>query len=191
MVQRVGWEERAIAHHQAILQRSPGDAQAIERLQRAERERGEDESYLRAAPLDRARRSLLWTDPSAIEMFSNAATIIQDGNRIIEVVFSPQDIEWARRVNEFTVKADQVGSANRHREAIDLYRNALKMAPGCDLYLMSIGCCYANMGNFHRGLRYLERADEISPGQERIQQNLVAVRQAAAAARSSETREQQ
>jgi hypothetical protein len=42
---------------------------------------------------------------------------------------------------------------------------------------MSIGACYANMGQPPRGLPYLKRAAKINPHNERIQHNLAAVRQ--------------
>ncbi len=186
-----GWYDRikragfAIHHYQAILRLSPGDSKATERLKMAEREKDEDELYLRAAPLDPARRRLLWMDPATLGLFSspNTLTLIQEGNRVIQATFSPQDIEWARRINEYAVKAEQAGRANKHQEAIELYKTALIVAPGCDLYLMSIGCCYANIGNLRRALKYLERANEISPGEERIKQNLQGVRRAAAGGR--------
>lgn len=182
---RVKQEDRALEHFQAILRLSPGDSQASERVKMAEREKDEDELYLGAAPLDPARCRLLWRDPATLGLFAapNTRTMVQVGNRVIEAVFSPQDIEWARAVSEYAVKAEQAGRGDRHQEAIEFYKKALKLAPGCDLYLMSIGCCYANMGNVRRGLRYLERAYEISPNEERIKRNLLGVRQAAAHAR--------
>ena len=182
---RVKREDRALLHYQTILRYIPGDPKAIERLNAAERQRDEDALYLRATPLDPARRKLLWMDPATLGLFStpNTLTLMQDGNRLIEATFSEQDIEWARKVNQYAVKAEQAGRANNHGEAIELYRGALTLAPGCDLYLMSIGCCYANMGDLRRGLRYLERASEISPGEERIRQNLLGVRRAASGVR--------
>lgn len=179
---RVNQEDRALEHFRAILRLSPGDSQASERVKMAEHENDEDELYLGAAPLDPARCRLLWMDPATFAA-PNARTMVQVGNHLIEAVFSPQDIEWARAVSEYAVKAEQAGRAHRHQEAVEFYRKALKLAPGCDLYLMSIGCCYANMGNVRRGLRYLERAYEISPNEERIKRNLLGVRQAAARAR--------
>lgn len=182
---RVKREDRAIEHYRAILRLSPGDSKASERLKTAEREKDEDELYLRAAPLDPARCRLLWMDPATLGLFAapNTHTMIQVGNRVIEAAFSPQDIEWARAVNEYAVKAVEAGRADRHQEAVEFYKKALELAPGCDLYLMSIGCCYANMGNVRRGLKYLERANEINPDEQRIRSNLLGVRQAAAGAR--------
>jgi len=55
----------------------------------------------------------------------------------MQAQFDEQDIEWAKRVNEFAVKAEQVGQVDQHQLAIELYKEALKSASGCDLYL---GC---------------------------------------------------
>jgi tetratricopeptide (TPR) repeat protein len=119
-------------------------------------------------------------DPKALGLLSGSQTFIQEGNQLLTVQFTEQDIEWARCVNEYAVKAEQSARAEQYQKAIDLYKDALRLAPGCDLYLMSIGCCYANNGDARRGLKYLERANEISPGEERIKRNLAGIRQAAA-----------
>lgn len=110
----------------------------------------DDEPYLHAAPLDSLRRRLLWMDPPTLGLLTNSHTVVHEGNQLVEVRFTVQDIEWARRVNEYAVKAEQAGQADQHQRAIDLYKNALRVAPGCDLYLMSIGCCYANIGDLRK-----------------------------------------
>jgi tetratricopeptide (TPR) repeat protein len=74
-------------------------------------------------------------------------------------------------------KPDAASQDHHYAEAIRLYRQSLQQAPDCDLYLMSIGACYANMGKPARGLPYLKRAAKISPGNARIQHNLASVRQ--------------
>jgi len=48
-------------------------------------------------------------------------------------------------VDKYAAAAEAAGSSDKHAEAIALYKKALDHAPGCDLYLMSIGCCYANL----------------------------------------------
>jgi len=177
---RIKRKDRALAHYKAVLRLSPDDAEAKDRVSTAAREAEIDESCLRAAPLDPARKSLLWMDPATLGLLSsNTLTIMQQGNRFIEVAYSEADVEWARKVNAQAVPAQEAANRDRYADAIELYRAALKLAPGCDLYLMSIGCCYANVGDLSRGLRYVERAAEISPNEERILQNLAGVRQAA------------
>ena len=177
---RVKRGDRATEHYRAILRLSPNDSEANKHVQKASGDSEIDDSCLRAVPLDPGRKSLLWMDPAILSMLSsNTVTMIQQGNRIVEAVFSEADVEWARKVNAHAVPAQEAAGQDRYAEAIELYRAALKLAPGCDLYLMSIGCCYANLGDLSRGLKYLERAAEISPQEERIRQNLVGVHQAA------------
>lgn len=142
----------------------------------------DDEAFLQAPPLTPARRHLLWLDPRTLNLTINAHTIIHEGNQLVEFQYSEEDVRWAKQVNEFAIKAEQASQTNQFQKAIDLYKTALNLAPGSDLYLMSIGCCYANIGDLRRGLRYLDRAHEISPRQERIARNWEGIRQAAARA---------
>ena len=88
-----------------------------------------------------------------------------------------QDIEWAEKVMAVAEQAAAASQQGDYAKAIQLYRQALQQAPDCDLYLMSIGACYANMGKPSRGLPYLKRAAKISPNNARIQRNLATVRQ--------------
>ena len=88
-----------------------------------------------------------------------------------------RDIEWAEKVMAIAEQAAAASQQEDYAAAIRLYRKALQQAPDCDLYLMSIGACYANMGKPSRGLPYLERAAKINPRNARIQGNLAAVRQ--------------
>ena len=92
---------------------------------------------------------------------------------------SHADAKWAVTVDAIAGVAVEASQRGDPRRAITYYGKALRLAPGCDLYLMSIGCCYANLGNATVGLRYLERAAEISPGRMRIRDNLASVRLAA------------
>jgi tetratricopeptide (TPR) repeat protein len=88
-----------------------------------------------------------------------------------------RDIAWAERVMAVAEQAAVASQQGDYARAIQLYRQALQQAPDCDLYLMSIGACYANMGKPSRGLPYLKRAAKISPDNARIQRNLATVRQ--------------
>jgi tetratricopeptide (TPR) repeat protein len=87
------------------------------------------------------------------------------------------DIAWAESVMAIAEQAAAASYDRDYAKAIRLYRKALQHAPDCDLYLMSIGACYANMGEPARGLPYLKRAAKISPDNTRIQHNLAAVKQ--------------
>jgi tetratricopeptide (TPR) repeat protein len=125
---------------------------------------------------------LLWLDPQTFEILAVAgkATVLTDDGAggAHDLQFTPEDLEWAKQVDGYAEKAQKAGQRGDQRAAIQHYRQALKLAPGCDLYLMSIGCCYANMGQTKIGIKYLERAAEISPNNARIHKNLVGARRA-------------
>jgi tetratricopeptide (TPR) repeat protein len=136
--------------------------------------------------LTRQQMDLLWMDRNEL-----AALKVSLGNldvpasgprdnggvRVQKQDVTVRDIEWAERVMTIAEQAHAASQENDYAKAIENYRKALQQAPDCDLYLMSIGACYANMGQPARGLPYLKRAAKINPDDERIQHNLAVVRQ--------------
>ncbi len=138
-------------------------------------------SDLTAEPITRERMDLLWLNPDEFDVIGLSV----DGKR--EVALGPEkggprrlpvtsdDLDWARRVDCVAAKAVQASSEGDYAGAIKFYEQALRLAPGADIYLMSIGSCYANMGKSSQALIYLKRAHEISPQNERIQMNLRAL----------------
>jgi tetratricopeptide (TPR) repeat protein len=135
--------------------------------------------------LTRRQIDLLWMDRAELTALKaslgkpTAAIAGANGNggaRDPKTDIAIQEIEWAERV---MIIAEQAAAASERKDytaAIRLYRKALQQAPDCDLYLMSIGACYANMGQPARGLPYLKRAAKINPNNDRIQHNLAVVR---------------
>jgi tetratricopeptide (TPR) repeat protein len=136
---------------------------------------------LTAKPIPRERMDLLWLNPDEFDLVGLAAAeqhqvIIgpeKGGPRRLTVTSG--DLDWARRVDKVAAKAVQASSERDYAGAIKFYRQALKLAPGADIYLMSIGSCYANMRRTRKALAYLKRAHEISPQNERIRRNLRAL----------------
>lgn len=136
---------------------------------------------LKAEPIARERMDLLWTDGEQLEVLLLAADtgsevfmgLEQGGPKKLSV--SREDVEWAISVDKVAAKAADASSRGDFEAAIRHYREALRLAPGADIYLMSIGACYANMGRPRKALPYLRRAHEISPGNPRIQKNLRAL----------------
>lgn len=136
---------------------------------------------LTVQPISQERMCLLGVDPQHLSLMeiSLAPGILimtDDGaGGVCELHPTPEDIQWAKKVDVHAAKAQEAGERGNHQAAIQHYREALKLAPGYDQYLMSVGCCYANMGQLRIGLKYLQRAAEISPNNERIRNNLAGV----------------
>ena len=82
------------------------------------------------------------------------------------------DFQWAKQVERTVDKAFSAGQRGSREESIRHYKKALELAPGCDLFLMSIGANYAQLRQKAKAIRYLERAGQISPGNARIRDNL-------------------
>jgi tetratricopeptide (TPR) repeat protein len=136
--------------------------------------------------LTRQQMDLLWMDRSGLAIVKASL-----GNPNIAVVGSDytggicdqkkditvQDIEWAEKVMAIAEQAAAASQRDDYAKAIQFYKQALQQAPECDLYLMSIGCCFANMRKPREGLSYLERAAKINPNNARIQSNLAGIRQ--------------
>jgi hypothetical protein len=145
---------------------------------------------LNATPISRKHMDLLWLDPMHLQQCRQA---LQQGAQIgfpngsafadtapvfrrMQEAFdrgqvSVADLDWAIAVDGIAADAEELGRRDPAR-AIGKYREALCSAPGCDLYLMSVGSCLAMVENPEQGVRYLERAAEINPVSERIASNL-------------------
>ena len=139
----------------------------------------EESEDLAAEPISRGRMDLIWFDPQTLSLLeiTGGATVLTDdgGGGARDLHSTPEDIEWAKQVLVYSDKAQKAGERGDHQAAIRLYREALKLAPGGDMFLMSMGCCYANMGKPRIGIKYLQRAAEISPENQRIRKNLAGV----------------
>ncbi|MBN2588535.1 MAG: hypothetical protein JXA96_01630 [Sedimentisphaerales bacterium] len=141
----------------------------------------DDDLFLRASPIERKRMQLLWTDAEQLEILemavaNGAPAFFPDENGKPQVFdITKEDVSWAIKVDIVAAKAAEAASRNDYRTAITFYKNALKLAPGADIYLMSIGCCYENLGQKQDALSYLKRAQDISPQNTRIKNNLEAL----------------
>ena len=136
--------------------------------------------------LTRQQMDLLWMDRPGLAIMKaslanpNVAVVGSDdtgGLRDQKKDITVQDIEWAEKVMTIAEQAAAASQRDDYAKAIQFYKQALEQAPECDLYLMSIGACYANMGKPREGLPYLERAAKINPNNARIQRNLAGMRQ--------------
>lgn len=140
----------------------------------------DDSAFLQAEPISRKRMDLLWLDPPRLAQLGRplaqhkviTVTMGSTSSNVQDYEITQEDFEWAKQIEPIVDKAYSAGQRGNYNESIRYYKEALLLAPGCDLFLMSIGVCYAQVGRKAKGLRYLERAAQISPGNTRIRKNL-------------------
>jgi tetratricopeptide (TPR) repeat protein len=144
----------------------------------------EDKEILQQKPISRKRMVLTWGETDLLAQLKGALastdTVVigmDDGSgrppQPYEI--TRNDLEWASEVYVVIDHAAERAQSGDFRKAIQLYKAALKLAPGCDMFLMSIGSCYANLGDRKTAKCYLQRAAEISPHNDRIRKNLKAL----------------
>lgn len=144
---------------------------------------GEDTAFLQAEPISRKRMDLLWLDPPRLAQLKHpiaqaaahhkvAIVTLGDSSNLRTHEITHDDFEWAKEVEQVVNKAFTSGQRGDYRKSIQHYKKALDLAPGCDLFLMSIGVGYSNLGQKAKAVQYLERAAQISPGNSRIRDNL-------------------
>jgi hypothetical protein len=153
-----------------------------------------------SAPLPRKLMNLLWIGPQQLEILKSVAKgtysnvkVMDLGSdeptptadllktiarQISEGQVTAVDLDWALRVDAIAGEAEGAFNRGDVLDAIERYRDALQDAPGCDVYLMSMGTCYAELGALRDAVRYFERAAEISPQNSRIARNLAGARAA-------------
>jgi tetratricopeptide (TPR) repeat protein len=126
---------------------------------------------------------LLWLDPPRLAQLEPpliqhgvVSVVIGDNSNLREHEITVDDFQWVKNVERVVDEAFSAGQRGNHEESIRHYKNALELAPGCDLFLMSVGASYAHLGQKARAIRYLERAAQISPGNTRIRDNLANAR---------------
>lgn len=152
---------------------------------------------LSAEPLQRWKLDLLWVGPAVLHHLRTLATMAEQGEaayqtigegeeearvgRLAELVVSRQitvaDIDWAIGVDSIAGEAERLAGDEDRFGAINHYRAALRQAPGCDVYLLSIGVCLFHLGAAGDALKYLQRAREIDPANLRIRRNLEGLRE--------------
>jgi len=142
----------------------------------------DDAELLNATPIPRTRMELIWLDPPKLEGLAKKVKAAggtlnveyyetaDNDRREYETTWA--DILWAKEVEKIIDLAWAAVQANQLYEAIKYYKQALVLAPGGDFFLMTIGVAYVQLGEKERGIRFLERAAQISPKVGRIRRNL-------------------
>ena len=74
-------------------------------------------------------------------------------------------------------EGDRAASSNMSR-AVACYKKAIDINPYNDLALMSYGCALANQGNLREGVKWVEKAVQANPKNERAKRNLQGMKQA-------------
>ena len=145
---------------------------------------GDNEMYLTAEPISRKQMALLWLDPHHLKQLGQKITeygvitvTMGDNANLAEYEISQKDYDWAKQIELVVDDAFAASQRKHYKRAIQYYKKALELAPGCDLFLMSVGSSYAQLGQKSIALKYLERAAKISPGNARIQNNLNNIKQ--------------
>jgi len=144
----------------------------------------DDAPFLTAEPISRKRMDLLWLDPPHLARIGQllaqqqvATVTMGAGSCVQDHEITREDFEWAKRIERIVDKAYAAGQDGRFCDGIRLTKEALRHAPGCDLFFMSTGVGYAQIGQKARRIGFLERAAQISPGTTRIRKNLEHIRQ--------------
>jgi tetratricopeptide (TPR) repeat protein len=143
----------------------------------------EDAVFLQVEPISRKRMDLLWLDPPRLAQLQQplaqhkvVTVTMGDSSNLRDHEITQEDYEWAKQVEQIVDKAFASGQRGNYKESIQHYKKALEIAPGCDLFLMSIGVGYAQLGQKRKAVSYLERAAKISPGNSRIRDNCSNIR---------------
>jgi tetratricopeptide (TPR) repeat protein len=149
-----------------------------------------DQPYLESSALPRHRMFLLALQPGKFaEMEAHLAGRGSvkiggsEGPTLETFTITREDLAWARALQQDLNQADRAALEGDYATAITRYLKVLASAPGADFILMSVGTCWCHLGNVLRGIRWLERAAEISPASTRIRANLERAREQARALR--------
>ena len=146
---------------------------------------------LAAQPLPRAKLDLLWLGaeylsllrslggrlPNFIGEQTDVTEMLQRCSRALQAgEITIDDVDWALKVDQQAGAAEGRFHAGDVLGAIAAFREGLRLAPGCDNYMMSMAICFYQLGMPKEALRYLERAHEINPESARIARKLQELR---------------
>ncbi len=124
--------------------------------------------------ITREQQEALWMQPMALFAISlgNSDTYKLSGDAITKSSVGLEVSKWAQPIVDLVVKGDELATQGRYQEAIRMYEKVLTKAPNAAIALMSIGSCYAAMGNKEEAHKWMLQARSADPKNERIAQNL-------------------
>jgi len=175
-----GQPAAAVPLLEEALWQKPGSAPAREALLEAYNQiDGPDQENLKAKPIPKKRMLLLYLDlprlnqiARALEKDESIDVLMGDSSEQKTWKITREDLLWLVEVGPLAEKAYQDAKNGNTIQALHGYKQALKLSPGCDLYLMNVGAAYAMLDQKEKAVAYLERAAAISPGNSRIQEAL-------------------
>ena len=119
-------------------------------------------SYARDMKKNPEQNKISWLDVSGKELLDKIE--LKDVERLIQI----------RKMADEAVEKSNKGNSI---DALNLYKEIVKLAPWDDISLMSIGVLYAMSGDFNNGLIWLEKAIHVNPENQEIQRNYKAVKE--------------
>ena len=81
------------------------------------------------------------------------------------------DIEKLLEAGKFMIEADKAIQQRNLAEAARLFRKAVDFNPYHDLALMSYGTTIGMQGNLREGIKWVEKAIQVNPKNERAKRN--------------------
>ena len=97
--------------------------------------------------------ALLWLDPQhlnqvgqRIAVYGTITVTMGDNTNLADHEISQEDYDWAKIIESVVDDAFSAAQRRDYKSSIQYYKKALELAPGCDLFLMSIGSSYAQLG---------------------------------------------
>jgi tetratricopeptide (TPR) repeat protein len=102
-----------------------------------------------------------------------------------EIVDTEQKYDFIEKLDDEEIKealellrlSAEGERASNPKDALKIFQKLAKRAPFDSIALLSIGVCYANLGNGKEAVSYVEKALEIDPENERIKENLEGIKQ--------------
>jgi tetratricopeptide (TPR) repeat protein len=182
MVKQEKFQDAASLLEKVIKQKPEFEDAQIALLEVYSKIDGDDREYLKVKPITKKRMYLLWLDATKLYQIKQ----VLEKNEAVDVVMGDssgekewnitrEDFNWVANIYPIAEQGYAAGQQANFVQAIHYYKQALRMAPGCDLYLMSIGSAYAQLSNKDKAIQYLKRAAQISPGNSRIRENLLRI----------------
>lgn len=122
--------------------------------------------------------------PAIFSSISNGKAMdYTDAETRTTIAFEPKDyteddITWAREVMALISEGENLANAGSCEKAIPVLIDALKIAPGNDLILLTLGVCYAKIDKFRIALEIMKKAKLLYPHNKRISNNYEAIKSA-------------